>query len=128
MSTVVLPRSTDLFEAANAPQCDRVASPLRRLALTVEESGNGEFHWSILETSPRQPAFVLATSEACFAAYDTALATGYGELLRLVGPELQYGPRGESPGSYQPSRMPEVAARLEGGTLESPRYAGGAAA
>jgi hypothetical protein len=30
-----------------------------------------------------------------FAAYDTALATGYGELQRFIGPDLQYGPRSE---------------------------------
>jgi hypothetical protein len=35
----------------------------------------------------------IACSDITFEAYDTALATGYGELQRLVGPDLQYGPR-----------------------------------
>ena len=96
-----------------------IAPPLRPLALTVEERVPGEFRWSIIESAAGAGvgARVLATSQACFAAYDTALATGYGELQRLVGPELQYGPRDLSPGSYQPSRVPEVAARLDGKTL-----------
>ncbi|RYX91002.1 MAG: hypothetical protein EOO28_27140 [Comamonadaceae bacterium] len=94
-----------------------IAAPLRPLALTVEERLPGEFRWSIIESSPGAAARVLATSEACFAAYDTALATGYGELQRLVGPELQHGPRDLSPASYQPSRVPEIAARLDGKTL-----------
>ncbi|MBW8720851.1 MAG: hypothetical protein JF626_02805, partial [Polaromonas sp.] len=37
----------------------------------------------------------ISCSEVTFAAYDSALATGYGELQRLIGPDLQYGPRSE---------------------------------
>jgi hypothetical protein len=37
----------------------------------------------------------VSSSDISFEAYDTALATGYGELQRLVGPDLQYGPRSE---------------------------------
>lgn len=92
-------------------------APLRPLALTVEERSAGEFRWSIIENVPGGASRILAVSEACFAAYDTALATGYGELQRLVGPELQYGPRSVSPVSYQPSKAPDAAARLDGRTL-----------
>ena len=104
-----------------SPSCaPMIASPpLRPLALTVEEQTPGEFRWSIIESVPTGSPRILAISEACFAAYDTALATGYGELQRLIGPELQYGPRSESPVSYQPSRLPEVAARLDGKTLSA---------
>ncbi|WP_309680259.1 hypothetical protein [Polaromonas sp.] len=68
--------------------------PLRALALTVEEDGPGEFRWRVLERRGQAPVFeALACSDITFAAYDTALASGYGELQRLVGPDLQYGPR-----------------------------------
>lgn len=69
---------------------------LRSLALTVEEAGYGEFRWRILE-SPYAglPYESVCCSDARFDAYDTALATGYGELQRLIGPDLQYGPRAE---------------------------------
>jgi|GEM_PF-661846 len=72
--------------------------PLRSLALTVEEPTPGEFCWRILESRQGQDPRVfesLSCSDITFAAYDTALATGYGELQRLIGPDLQYGPRSE---------------------------------
>ncbi|MDO9402729.1 MAG: hypothetical protein Q7T87_01715 [Polaromonas sp.] len=128
MSTLIFPHSGRPLSATHFHQGNPSASPLRRLALTVEERVMGEFRWAIVETSPRRPEFVLATSQACFAAYDTALATGYGELLRLIGPELQYGPRDESPDGYQPSLVPEIAARLDGDTLGSPSEPAGLAA
>lgn len=72
----------------------QLSAPLRSLALTVEETAPGEFIWRILESFGKPPAFVsVSCSDISFAAYDTALATGYGELQRLVGPDLQYGPR-----------------------------------
>jgi hypothetical protein len=72
-------------------------APLRSLALTVEESRPGEFRWRILESQQSSLTFVsVACSDMSFAAYDTALATGYGELQRFIGPDLQYGPRNES--------------------------------
>jgi hypothetical protein len=72
-------------------------APLRSLALTVEEAKPGEFRWRILESQQSSLTFVsVACSEMSFAAYDTALATGYGELQRFIGPDLQYGPRNES--------------------------------
>jgi hypothetical protein len=68
--------------------------PLRSLALTVEEPSPGEFCWRILESRQDPKVFEsIACSDITFEAYDTALATGYGELQRLVGPDLQYGPR-----------------------------------
>lgn len=74
----------------------QLSEPLRALALTVEEAGPGEFRWRILERrSAAAPYESLCCSESTFAAYDTALATGYGELQRLIGPDLQYGPRAE---------------------------------
>ncbi|SDN13329.1 hypothetical protein [Polaromonas sp. JS666] len=70
--------------------------PLRSLALTVEEPAPGEFCWRILESREDPRVFEsISCSDITFAAYDTALATGYGELQRLVGPDLQYGPRSE---------------------------------
>jgi hypothetical protein len=75
-------------------------APLRSLALTVEEAKPGEFRWRILESQQSQQSSLTFVSVACsdmsFAAYDTALATGYGELQRFIGPDLQYGPRNES--------------------------------
>ena len=69
---------------------------LRSYALTVEEAGPGEFKWRILENHGSQSAFEsVRCSDVTFAAYDTALATGYGELQRLIGPDLQFGPRRE---------------------------------
>src|SRR6476620_4780908 len=65
----------------------QLIDPLRSLALTVEESAPGEFRWRLLERSLRTQAFEsLAVSDISFPAYDTALAAGYGELQRLVGP------------------------------------------
>lgn len=70
--------------------------PLRSLALTVEEPAPGEFCWRILESRANPLVFEsVSCSDISFAAYDTALATGYGELQRLIGPDLQYGPRSE---------------------------------
>lgn len=70
--------------------------PLRSYALTVEEAASGEFRWRILENQGTRSVFEsVCCSETTFAAYDTALATGYGELQRLIGPELQFGPRRE---------------------------------
>lgn len=72
-------------------------APLRSLALTVEEAGPGEFRWRILESQGSSLEFKsVACSDMSFAAYDTALATGYGELQRFIGPDLQYGPRSEA--------------------------------
>jgi len=69
-------------------------APLRALALTVEEADPGEFRWRIVESRGEPRVFdSVACSDITFAAYDTALATGYGELQRLIGPDLQYGPR-----------------------------------
>lgn len=69
---------------------------LRSYALTVEEAGPGEFKWRILEDhGPRFAFESVRCSDVTFAAYDIALATGYGELQRLIGPDLQFGPRRE---------------------------------
>jgi hypothetical protein len=74
----------------------QLSSPLRSLALTVEETAPGEFVWRILESRNNPTVFEsISCSDTSFAAYDSALATGYGELQRLVGPDLQYGPRSE---------------------------------
>jgi hypothetical protein len=70
--------------------------PLRAYALTVEQAAPGEFKWRILENHGSRSVFEsVCCSETTFAAYDTALATGYGELQRLIGPNLQFGPRRE---------------------------------
>ena len=69
---------------------------LRSYALTVEEASPGEFKWRILENNGSRFVFEsLRCSEITFAAYDAALASGYGELQRLIGPDLQFGPRRE---------------------------------
>jgi hypothetical protein len=74
----------------------QLKAPLRSLALTVEEPAPGEFCWRILESHQDPRVFEsVSSSDITFEAYDTALATGYGELQRLVGPDLQYGPRSE---------------------------------
>jgi hypothetical protein len=74
----------------------QLKAPLRSLALTVEEPSPGEFCWRILESRQDPQMFEsVSCSDITFDAYDTALATGYGELQRLVGPDLQYGPRSE---------------------------------
>jgi hypothetical protein len=76
--------------------------PLRAFALTVEEAGPGEFRWRILENHGLRSSFdSVCCSATTFAAYDTALATGYGELQRLIGPDLQFGPRQEPPTAKQ---------------------------
>ena len=74
----------------------QLSEPLRAYALTVEEAAPGEFKWRILEQHGARSVFEsVCCSEITFAAYDTALATGYGELQRLIGPDLQFGPRRE---------------------------------
>lgn len=76
------------------PASAQFRAPLRALALTVEETGPGDFRWRILEGFGNPPVFEsLSCANRTFSAYDTALATGYGELQRLIGLELQYGPR-----------------------------------
>lgn len=70
--------------------------PLRAYALTVEQVAPGEFKWRILENHGTRSVFEsVCCADTSFAAYDTALATGYGELQRLIGPDLQFGPRRE---------------------------------
>ncbi|MGH8803953.1 MAG: hypothetical protein ACREXN_04350 [Polaromonas sp.] len=77
-------------------------APLRALALTVEEAQPGEFRWRILESRGNPLLFEsVSCSDISFAAYDSALATGYGELQRLVGPDLQYGPRSDADGETE---------------------------
>jgi hypothetical protein len=74
----------------------QLSAPLRSLALTVEETAPGKFCWRILESRGNPNVFEsVSCSDISFDAYDTALATGYGELQRLVGPDLQYGPRSD---------------------------------
>ena len=69
---------------------------LRSYALTVEETRPGEFRWRILENHGTRFVFEsVRCSDRTFAAYDSALATGYGELQRMIGPDLQFGPRYE---------------------------------
>jgi len=69
-------------------------APLRALALTVEETAPGDFRWRILEGHGNPPVFKsIGCANRAFSAYDAALASGYGELQRVVGPDLQYGPR-----------------------------------
>lgn len=70
--------------------------PLRAYALTVEEAAPGEFKWRILENHGTRSSYEsVCCSDTTFEAYDIALASGYGELQRLVGPDLQFGPRRE---------------------------------
>lgn len=74
----------------------QLSEPLRAYALTVEEAAPGEFKWRILESHASRAVFEsVCCSESTFTAYDTALASGYGELQRLIGPDLQFGPRRE---------------------------------
>lgn len=76
------------------PVSAQFRAPLRSLALTVEETAPGDFRWRILEGFGNPPVFEsVSCANRTFSAYDTALATGYGELQRLIGLELQYGPR-----------------------------------
>lgn len=87
-------------------------APMRSLALTVDETDPGEFRWRILESRDNPLVFeVVACADMGFAAYDTALATGYGELQRMVGPELQYGPRQETVRCLQRICVPVPSAR-----------------
>lgn len=94
----------------------QLSEPLRALALTVEEAGPGEFRWRILERrSAAAPYESLCCAESTFAAYDTALATGYGELQRLIGPDLQYGPRAEPAASRPHVKLVASASPAAGG-------------
>lgn len=75
----------------------QLGGPLRVLALSVEETEPGYFYWRILERFGEPEVFEsVAVADAACNAYDKALATGYGELQRLVGPDLQFGPRDTS--------------------------------
>ena len=86
----------DLEQAMNQSKLvsAQFKAPLRSLALTVEETAPGDFRWRILEGRGNPPVFEsIGCANRTFSAYDAALATGYGELQRVVGPDLQYGPR-----------------------------------
>ena len=84
----------------DAPSAKKLRkTSLRNLALTVEEAVAGEFRWRILEGEGSPCAYrSVACARTGFAAYDVALANGYGELQRLVGADLQFGPRSDVPG------------------------------
>jgi hypothetical protein len=105
-------------------------APLRSLALTVEEAGPGEFRWRILESQGSPLVFEsVACSDMSFAAYDTALATGYGELQRFIGPDLQYGPRSEADSATEFISIAPLArarANVGQGTAEKRTTNGGA--
>lgn len=114
------------------PVSAQFRAPLRALALTVEETGPGDFRWRILEGFGNPPVFEsVSCANRTFSAYDTALATGYGELQRLIGLELQYGPRAAPDAvadfiriaSVLPSRPAERADSLA--PLKSPPVTGG---
>lgn len=82
----------------------QLCEPLRAYALTVEQVVPGEFRWRILENHGARSVFEFESvccADTSFAAYDTALATGYGELQRLIGPDLQFGPRREPESATQ---------------------------
>jgi hypothetical protein len=67
---------------------------LRDLALTVNEEAIGEFYWKLLESLDGSAVYQeIARSPVTFNAYDVALAAGYGALQRVVGAELEHGPR-----------------------------------
>ena len=88
------------------------ASALRSLALTVEEIPAGKFRWRILEAPQGTMRFEsLTCADTFFADYDAALATGYGELQRLIGPDLQHGPR-HDPVSLAASRRQSESIRV----------------
>jgi hypothetical protein len=103
-SITVSPRSLEFSGATRADDATHFSSPgdpLRGLALTVDESEPGSFRWKILEVAPsrytagrhQHHCDVLCCGEMTFSAYDAALAAGYGELQRQIGPDLQFGPR-----------------------------------
>ena len=89
-----------LSPRTGAPSAKKLRkTSLRNLALTVEEVIAGEFRWRILEGEGTPCAYhSVACARSSFAAYDVALANGYGELQRLVGADLQFGPRRDVPG------------------------------
>lgn len=84
--------SMPINERFNAPS-------LRKLALTVEEAGPGQFRWRILEghgMALDAPEFApISSADLNSSTYDNALAAGYGALQRLIGHDLQFGPRVE---------------------------------
>lgn len=96
---------------------------LRTLALTVEETGPGEFRWRILEGHGIPLVFEsVSGADLNFAAYDNALATGYGELQRMIGHNLQYGPRkgtGHEKGVITHSAAPGLNAVASNDTLKN---------
>lgn len=89
----------------------QLSAPLRLLALTVEAVGPCDFRWRILESFDDSKTFTsLACAEMRFSAYDAALATGYGELQRLIGGDLQYGPRVEAQRPNHPPTQQRMSA------------------
>ena len=96
--------------------------PLRSYALTVEEAAPGEFRWRILENHGIRSVFEsVCCSDTTFAAYDTALATGYGELQRLIGPDLQFGPRREPPTAKRHVKLVASASSASSASVSSAR-------
>ena len=94
--------------------------PLRSYALTVEEAAPGEFRWRILENHGTRSVFEsVCCSDTTFAAYDTALATGYGELQRLIGPDLQFGPRREPPAAKRHVKLVASASSVSSAPVSS---------
>jgi hypothetical protein len=93
--TASVPATGALPEQMHFSSHDTPWSPdaLRALALTVEEPSPGDFRWCILEKRDGQAYAQILRSAVGAAAYDAALATGYGELQRLAGADLEHGPR-----------------------------------
>lgn len=70
-------------------------SPLRHLALSVDEPEPGLFHWMILESEDALKTwFVLEASDDAYDSFAEAWDDG-AATLRAMG-DAQYGPRAES--------------------------------
>ena len=59
-----------------------MSGPLRHIALTVEKTGEGAFHWLLIESAGGR-LFVLERADLGFSTYLRALQAGFEHLALL---------------------------------------------
>jgi hypothetical protein len=84
-----------------------MSGPLRHIALTVEKTGTGAFHWLLIESAGGR-LFVLERASTRFSTYLRALQAGFEHLALLSASGLHERGLEYTPGAEtyrQPAEM-----------------------
>ena len=95
-----------------------MAKRLRKLALTVDEDGDGGFFWALLESDGRATVFPIeiAVSERAFGTYENAMRAGYDAFATLAQEDTKRGPQAdikETVAIEPPDEEPVIPPRCE---------------